>query len=139
LRALCAEGYIDEIGDAERGARAKRTYHLLPRGLEALRAWLAKPVEKESLRFEILLKTYFSHLIAPEIMREHVQEFRRAHERDLATLLLFERELKAVEKDDAAHPSILRVIDFGVKANRAYLAWCDETERYLEAKHENEA
>ena len=134
LRALCGEGYIGEAEAGEGTPRAKRVYRLLPRGMEVLRAWLARPVGKETVRLEILLRMYFSHLTEPEVMLAHVREFRRAHARDLATLRLFEKELKAIEEEDAAHPSILRVIDFGLKANEAYLDWCAETEKYLEGR-----
>jgi len=34
---------------------------------------------------------------------------------------------------------ILRVIDFGLRANEAYLARCAETESYLEGKMKYEA
>jgi DNA-binding PadR family transcriptional regulator len=138
LRALCAASYIGEAESAHRSssARAKKTYALLPRGMEALRAWLAQPVEKESVRLEILLKMYFSHLAGADIMLGHVREFRAAHEADLHTLEAFEKELKAIERDDPAHPAILRVIDFGLKANCAYLDWCAETENYLKGRRD---
>jgi hypothetical protein len=104
--------------------------------MEALRAWLAQPVEKESVRLEILRKMYFSHLVGADIMLGHVRNFRAAHEADLRTLEAFEKELKAIERDDPAHPAILRVIDFGLKANRAYLDWCAETETYLKGRRD---
>ena len=138
LRALCAAGCIGEADSANAPppARAKKTYTLLPRGMDVLREWLAQPVERESIRLEILLKMYFSHLVGAQVMIGHVRRFRAAHEADLRTLEAFERELKAIEQNDPAHPAILRVIDFGVKANRAYLDWCVETENYLEGRRD---
>lgn len=77
---------------------------------------------------------YFSHLIDANAMFEHVHAFRQAHEADLCTLQAFEKELLAIEQEDPAHPAILRVIDFGLKANRAYLDWCAETELFLKSR-----
>jgi DNA-binding PadR family transcriptional regulator len=135
LKSLCAGGYIKEFETAEESApRAQKSYRLTPAGVEALERWLALPVEKESVRLEILLKMYFSHLAAPDVMLGHLKRFREAHEEDLRVLDAFAGELKAIEHDDPAHPTILRVIDFGQKANRAYLDWCRETAEFLEGR-----
>ncbi len=134
LRALRATGYIAQEAPTEKTPRAKRRYRLLPEGMEALREWLTQPVEKESMRFEILLRMYFSHLAPAEVMLAHVARFRQEHARDLQILNAFERELRPIEHEDPAHPAILRVIDFGQKANRAYLMWCDETVEFLKGR-----
>lgn len=134
LKALCAAGYIKEYGSAEASPRAQKAYKLTPPGAEALQSWLEKPVEKESMRLEILLKMYFSHLVDPEVMLGHIRRFQEDHARDLGVLDRFAEELTAIEQDDAAHPTILRVVDFGRKANRAYLDWCRETIEFLEGR-----
>lgn len=138
LKALRADGYIAEAEPEERrgreSTRAQKAYRLTAKGLEALRDWLGQPVEKESLRLEILLKMYFSHLTSPEVMLVHLEKFREAHEKDLRVLRMFETELKAIEDDDPAHPAMLRVVDFGIKANMAYLDWCRETAELLNGR-----
>ena len=135
LKALSACGYISATEqEGEPSPRAQKTYRLTPRGLEALRGWLAQPVEKESVRLELLLKMYFSNLTDPGVMLEHVRKFQSAHEKDLEILDAFDRELRAIEHDDPAHPAVLRVVDFGRKANRAYLDWCRETVEFLEER-----
>ena len=134
LKSLCGSGHIREAEGAEESPRVQKTYRLTPQGYEALEAWLALPVEKESVRLEILLKMYFSHLVRPEVMLGHLEKFRAAHERDLRLLDEFYRELRGIAQDDPAHPTILRVVDFGRKANRAYLDWCRETAEFLEGR-----
>jgi hypothetical protein len=78
---------------------------------------------------------YFSHLVGVEVMLSHILRFKEAHERDLHMLDLFDKELTAIEEEDPAHPTILRVIDFGKKANMAYLDWCRETINFLERRN----
>ena len=134
LKSLRDNGYIEELDADASQKRSRKTYRLTADGLKALRHWLAQPVEKESVRLEILLKMYFSHLIEKDVMLGHVLKFKAAHERDLHILSLFEKELKTIEDDDPAHPTILRVVDFGRKANRAYLEWCTETIMFLESR-----
>lgn len=133
LKALHEAGYISEQTPAAISTRGKRTYALLPAGMEALRAWLEKPVEKESVRLEILLKMYFSHLICARMMLAHVTRFKEEHAQDLRSLEAFEQELRATRNDDPAYPVMLRVVDFGIRANKAYLDWCEETGSYLES------
>ena len=134
LKSLCAGGYIMELDTGNAQLRASIPYKLTPQGFAALQQWLEQPVEKESVRLEILLKMYFSHLVNADMMLGHVKRFQEAHKQDLKMLDAFEKELKAIENDDPAHLTILRVIDFGQKANRVYLDWCRETIDFLESR-----
>jgi DNA-binding PadR family transcriptional regulator len=132
LKSLAAQGYCEEL--PQEGARAARVYQITPSGREALVHWLSQPVEKESLRLEILLKTYFSGYAAPEAMLTHLATFEESHSKQLHILNLFQAELERIPDEDENHGDILRVIDFGQKANRAYLDWCRETKAYFERK-----
>lgn len=134
LKALAAEGLVEESAQEGAGARAAKAYAITPAGKAALVNWLAQPVEKESLRLEILLKTYFSNYAAPEAMLAHLRAFEENHARQLHILGLFQAELEGIADEDENHREILRVIDFGQKANRAYLDWCRETQAYFEQK-----
>ena len=134
LKMLASEGLVEECPQEPSGGRATRTYQLTPTGKAALVAWLGQPVEKESLRLEILLKTYFSGYAAPEAMLTHLSAFEESHARQLHILGLFQEELLRIPDEDENHGDILRVIDFGQKVNRAYLDWCRETREYFEKK-----
>jgi DNA-binding PadR family transcriptional regulator len=134
LKSLASEGFVEECPQEASGGRATRTYQITPAGKAALVDWLAQPVEKESLRLEILLKTYFSGYTAPEAMLTHLSAFEESHARQLHILGLFAEELLRIPDEDENHGDILRVIDFGQKVNRAYLDWCRETREYFEKK-----
>lgn len=134
LKTLCAEGYIEEVDTGASQVRAQKTYRLTDGGMAALVQWLGQPVVTESVRLEILLKMYFSHLADADVMLGHVMRFKQAHEQDLMVLDMFDRELKAIEDEAPNHPTIRRVVDFGRKANAAYLDWCDETIAFLESR-----
>ena len=134
LKSLAAEGLAKECAQERTGGRAAKTYQITPAGREALVAWLGQPVEKESLRLEILLKTYFSNYAAPEVMLGHLAAFEQSHAQQLYILGLFQKELERIPDDDENHHEVLRVIDFGQKVNTAYLDWCRETRDYFEQK-----
>lgn len=133
LKSLCANGLIKEIVTVEGQKRSQKTYQITREGLEALQQWLKLPVERESIRLEILLKMYFSHLVDAEVMIKHLLKFQQAHEQDLQILNLFESELKNILDQHQNHPNVLLVIDFGQKVNEAYLDWSRETIQVLES------
>ena len=134
LKSLAAEGLAEECAQEHVSGRAAKTYQITPAGRSALVAWLGQPVEKESLRLEILLKTYFSNYAAPEVMLGHLAAFEQSHAQQLHILGLFQQELERIPDDDENHREVLRVIDFGQKVNAAYLDWCRETRDYFEQK-----
>ncbi|MEA4869072.1 MAG: PadR family transcriptional regulator [Christensenella sp.] len=134
LKSLASQGYCEELPQEGACARVAKRYRITPAGRQALVDWLGQPVEKESLRLEILLKTYFSGYAAPEAMLMHLGAFSESHEKQLHLLNLFQAELERIPDEDGNHRDILRVIDFGQKANRAYLDWCRETKTYFEQK-----
>ena len=137
LKSLTSQGYCEELPQEDAGAHAAKVYQITQAGREALVSWLSQPVEKESLRLEILLKTYFSGYAAPEAMLAHLIAFEESHSKQLHILNLFQAELERIPDEDENHGDILRVIDFGQKANRAYLDWCRESKAYFERKHAN--
>lgn len=134
LKRLNAVGFIEEDETVAGQGRAQKTYRITSYGIAALKEWLRAPVEKESVRLEILLKMYFSRLAPPDVMLEHLAKFQEAHARDLGVLNAFEKELKGILEQDANHADILRVIDFGQRVNTAYLDWCRETMAFLESR-----
>jgi len=134
LKSLAAAGLAEECPQEQAGGRAVKTYRITPAGKETLVSWLSQPVEKESLRLEILLKTYFSNYAAPDVMLAHLAAFEQSHAQQLQILGMFQKELESIPDDDENHREVLRVIDFGVKANSAYLDWCRETQSYFEQK-----
>jgi PadR family transcriptional regulator AphA len=134
LKSLAAGGLIEETGTETKRNHAQRTYKIREGGLAALRQWLGQPVERESVRLEILMKLYFAHLAEAGAMAEHLKLFRERHEQDLALLKAAGMELKSIIGEDPNHPYILQVVDCGLKVNEAYLAWSREAVKFLESK-----
>lgn len=137
LKSLSSDGLVVEIMTQET-RRSQKRYQITETGLAALQQWLRLPVEKESVRLEILLKMYFSNLVNNEVMMKHIAVFQQSHQRDLMILNMFEQELTANLGKDPNHGHVLRVIDFGKKVNEAYLNWSQETVRFFEERIENE-
>jgi DNA-binding PadR family transcriptional regulator len=136
LKDLKGRGLIEEMETTtQSAARAQKAYRICEAGVEALWLWLKQPVEKETVRLEILLKMYFSNMTDPEIMAAHIKTFQASHQRDLQMLNMFCKELESIADVDPNHPHVLRVIDFGQKVNQAYVDWSRETIEFLESRY----
>lgn len=131
LKALEAKGLIEEVSRAARCNRSQKTYHITPGGTDALRLWLKQPVVRETVRLEILLKMYFSHLVSVDAMIMHLREFQEKHEKDLKMMNEVERELTAILDESPNHPYILRVVNLGKRVNEAYVTWSRETIKFF--------
>ncbi len=138
LKALAADGLIEEIQTDGTQNRRQKMYRIMPAGTDALQHWLIQPVEKETYRLEILLKMYFSNYTEADVMLNHMQAFQASHAQQLYILDQFQKELEGIIDQDENHREVLRVIDCGQKLNRAYLEWSRETIAYLERKKNHE-
>lgn len=123
LKRMVEKAWIESNHETQ--GRKTIVYHILPKGLESLKAWLIERPEKESTRLELLLKVYFSPHLDPAILKQHIQEFMEDHQEELNVLFMFKAELTPIKHIDN-HQSILDVIDFGIQTNQAYIQWCKD-------------
>ncbi len=121
LKKLLKEGHI-KVDDKQKDSRRNTVYSITKSGQKVLQSWLEIEPEKESVRLEILLKTYFSNFGNKEFIIDYLEGFKESHDVDL-------RRLKAFK--DSMHPSdqreLIRILDFGIKINKAYVQWCEES------------
>lgn len=137
LKKLKAEGDIREHSESDTGKSSRRDmkkFSITDKGIAELKEWLKEPVEKEVVRYELLLKLYFSNHISPEIMLQHIIEFQIDHRKQI---VLFEKFQEQIERDIDAHENhkqVLMVLSFGQRVWNAYDEWCQEMIRVLDKK-----
>lgn len=136
LKRLAAEGLIAVSGESAgaEGSNSKQSikYHITGPGRLELAEWLKTPVEKESVRYELLLKLYFSNSSSAAAMLEHLREFELNHRRQQQLFGRFEEQLKQNLDVHSNHSHILMVLSFGQKLWEAYAEWCGQTISLLE-------
>lgn len=113
-------------------SKASKKYMITEQGRETLQQWLALPVEKEIIRYEVLLKLYFSTAATSDIMLEHVKEFEVNHKKQRKLFDDFEKQLKQDIDVHNNHKQVLMVLSFGQKVWAAYADWCKATIAALE-------
>lgn len=144
LKRLAAGGLIavcEEPVSAE-GKNSKQSikYQITTSGRYELQEWLKTPVEKETVRYELLLKLYFSNSSSSATMLEHVREFEINHRRQQQLFDKVESQLKQNLDVHSNHSRILMVLSFGQKLWESYADWCGQTIALLEqeiAEQEN--
>lgn len=136
LKRLCEEGLIEEVVDDLENIKKTKKYSITDKGICELKEWLEEPVEKESVRYEILLKMYFSNIISPEVMLEHIREFQISHRKQAKLFEKFQQQLEEYKDVHSNHKDILMVLSFGKKVWKAYDEWCEEVSEVLENRME---
>jgi len=129
LHALEEDGLIRQTG-AGGGERGKIAYAITEQGLGALKSWLEIPAAKDELRYETLLKLFFSDAAGPQAAIGHIERFEEKSRRELAELEKAAENLRQAG-GDGAHKYYLATAMLGVKTFRAYLEWCEEAKRLL--------
>ncbi|MFA9466742.1 MAG: PadR family transcriptional regulator [Velocimicrobium sp.] len=130
LQLLKKEGHIISSETTEKG-RDKIAYMITQKGREYLREWLEKPVVKDELRYETLLKLFFGNEVGATITIEHIQAFEEKIKQELPFLKASVAELKKLDSE-IAHRYYMLTAMFGVKTYEAYLEWCEDAKEYLE-------
>lgn len=118
--------------------RNKLIYTITEEGRSYLKSWLEKPVEKDELRYETLLKLFFGNEQGETQALSHIEAFREKIEKELPYLLGAKKTLKENLDEDTAHKYYLLTVEFGLKTYRTYLEWCEEARKLLTDKKENQ-
>lgn len=134
LSGLVERGLATKRAGAD-SRRNKLIYTITEDGREYLKEWLRLPAEKDELRYETLLKLFFGNEEGEGQAISHIEAFREKVEKEMLYLLHAEKNLSKSIEEDAAHKYYLLTVQFGVKAYRAYLEWCEEAKAFLEAEH----
>ncbi|MGK5532817.1 PadR family transcriptional regulator [Streptomyces sp. URMC 129] len=116
LSALADRGLV-AAGPA--GRRARRPYAITDEGRAAFARWLGRAPEPEQIRYPLLLTVSFGAALPPGRLREFVAGHRAAHERRLADYLVR-------AGDGGLDPHQRATLAFGIRYERAVLAWMDE-------------
>jgi DNA-binding PadR family transcriptional regulator len=127
LNSMEKDGVIRESSNQEvLGRRNTRKFEITQSGLHELKDWLSCSVEKEVVRYELLLKLYFSHHTTTETMMDHIREFQINHKKQQLIFEKFQKELEENVDMHDNHREILMVLLFGQKVWKAYDEWCQE-------------
>ena len=90
LKVMEEEGLAESSNDGgSSNGRGQIAYTITEKGRNELRKWLAKAPDVEKLRYEILLKVSFGASNEPEVILQHLDDFKGRCEDSLKQMDLF--------------------------------------------------
>ena len=129
LNRLEADGKVTKEDTSSNG-REKITYSITEYGKETLTEWLKKPVEKDELRYETLLKLFWGSENGFKGAKEHIERFEKKCLNELAVLNMFADNLMQCLENDT-HKYYYLTVRFGIKTYETYLEWCKEAKEQI--------
>ncbi len=130
LNELEKAGKVTKENASDNG-REKISYYITEKGKEALKEWLRKPVEKDEIRYETLLKLFFGNENGFSGALEHIERFEEKCNSELQILHMFAENLLHYLGEDT-HKYYYLTVMFGIKTYESYLEWCKEARKLIE-------
>lgn len=122
----------------DENGRERIVYSITEIGRSYLCEWLRKPVAKDELRYETLLKLFFGDEIGEEDTICHIQAFENKVSQEL---LILEACVEQLEQypNEKTHMYYLLTAKFGVETYKGYLNWCKEAINVLRGEEDDES
>jgi PadR family transcriptional regulator, regulatory protein AphA len=118
LARLAEDGLIRQTGTGPRGAK---TYAATRAGIAELRRWITEVEPGRGTRNEVLLRTFFVHLVEPDeaeaFFRREAEEYRL----ELAVLEAFAAE----GAETTAQRASALTVDAGIRVLKARIEWAE--------------
>ena len=137
LRSLVAEGLATTEMEVQIGKPNRHIHTITESGRAELKRWLAKPVESEVGRVEILLKLFFGWQMSSQENLHKLEEFRDLQQHVLAKYAGIADWLRRDYSDHPGLPYWLMTLSYGQHVSRALLGWCDESLEKLKSFEES--
>lgn len=132
LGVLESEGLVTKRTEVSEKRPTRIVYSITESGRQKLKQWLSTPVEKESVRYEILLRLFFGKQLPLEENIKRIDEFKSRNQASYETMLQFKKELSGILSQSEDHLYIYLTVLFGEKVYKAYLDWVEEATGILE-------
>ncbi|MDP3180161.1 MAG: PadR family transcriptional regulator [Spirochaetaceae bacterium] len=120
LKGLEREGLIAAAGESGRG---KVVWRITAAGKRAFAEWLKVEAQPETVRYEAILKFYFSWAMPEEDRARLLSSFRDRQEASLRELEAFREELLRIPDPQGNHDVALATIDLGIATYGAWRDW----------------
>ncbi|MDP4153630.1 MAG: PadR family transcriptional regulator [Bacillota bacterium] len=132
LKVLEKEGSIKGATVQSEKGPDRIVYSITDAGRQKLTQWMSLPLEKEYIRYEILLKLFFGSLSNPEDNIRRIEAFQKQHEVDYKMISMFKSNLERVFGENKDHLYYYLTVLFGEHIYKAYLDWASEALLFIQ-------
>lgn len=134
LGLLEKQGHVTRTTEVVEKRPKRIVYSITASGLQELKHWLSLPVEREDVKYEILLKLFFGRLSPADKNIGIIEEFHGRNAALLALMQQYKASLAGVLDDSEDHLYYYLTALFGEKVYAAYLDWAKEAVALLEQR-----
>ncbi|MFC4558406.1 PadR family transcriptional regulator [Virgibacillus kekensis] len=128
LKLIVEEELATVRSSAQEGKPVRKEYYLTPKGEEALRDWLEKPIEQAPVeRNEMLLKLFFGRHQSKESTLLHLNDYKKKLENRYQTYSSIEQMISTHEQNQQDATYWLFTLDYGKRITKAAIDWCEST------------
>ena len=129
LKQLAGEGLATMSRETQASRPDRNVYTITDRGMEALRLWLASPLESRSTDEgrEVLLRILFGEFAPLGVNISHVEQLRQWAGRGQTIYAQIEQQLLQDQADNRHLPYRLMTLRMGRFSSEAMSKWCAQT------------
>jgi DNA-binding PadR family transcriptional regulator len=134
LKRLEKGGMIIPIAEVDEGLHARKRYAITDKGKKAFLDWMSQDIDPLKIRYELLLKLFFSARPGSPDMLEHLKAEEKRMEQLLAAYDQVREHLDKKQHPPEMNPDAVRwrmTLNYGYHFARATLDWCRETSQTL--------
>ncbi|MEL6826704.1 MAG: PadR family transcriptional regulator [Pseudomonadota bacterium] len=124
LSKLKDKGHVSAEDVPQRGKPNRILYSITDAGHEALRAWSRQPCAPDPVKDDFLVRLYGLEHMDVDALREHLSQRLEGHRDRLAK---FKALAESTEPNSVAAIGRLRGLEIGLRYEREWAAWCEET------------
>lgn len=124
LSKLKERGLVEAEEIQQRGKPNRIVYSISDSGREALLSWSRQPSEPDSVKDDFLVKLYGLEHMDIETLREHLTHRMEGHRDRLAK---FTDIAESMQPTTLAELGRLRGLQIGLRYEREWAQWCEET------------
>ncbi len=134
LSAMEKDGLITS-SEMPQGDRKRIVYSITESGRKALADWLKIPAAKNELKYETLIKLFFSGSADKDTITANIDSFARETAAKLALLKQYQETLGKI-MDNSDHLCYYLTVSFGIETYEAHLRWCESAKKLLEQQND---
>ncbi len=132
LKKMHLDGLIEFETQKQQGKPDRKVYNITLQGHEALMQWIETPIKISKVNDGLLVKLYAGHLVDISVIQGEIAEHKDMHTRMLNTFLEFEKDFKALDKNQKRQFSLpYLTLRRGILGEQAWLQWAQEVEDYF--------
>lgn len=137
LKRIVEDGLATVRTLSQKEKPIRNEYFLTPKGIEALKDWLEKPIEQVPVeRNEILLKLFFGRHQSKENTLLLLEEYKQKLEERYQTYESIERMISSHKQSEEDVTYWLFTLDYGKRVTKAAIEWCEATTAHFKMEEE---